>query len=135
MHNFIAENHQVLIGIVLGVAGVLLYPLVDLIPHYTWAILANLYLDIKHFGLVGTFKYRTTIKPTKQTIVEAIDWLWDMLRMIPLPPLQRALDKECDKVVRDFGNPVGKERMFLQDEGIPVKENKALHTYLDAIEN
>ena len=73
------------------------------------------------------------MKPRKQTVAWAIDCLWSILRKIPIPAIQRTLDKEENDVTKDFGSPEGLERVYLQDEGIAPAKNTTLLEYLERI--
>ena len=74
---------------------------------FTRVVLLNLWLDLVHFGLIGTLKYRSNLKPSKQTIEHAVNYVWNFMRNIPVPALQRALDKEKEKVISVLAKPKG----------------------------
>ena len=62
-----------------------------------------------------------------------VDILWESLRSIPIPAIQRALDKEEGEVTNTLGTPEGIDRVYLQDESIPPAKNTALLEYLERI--
>ena len=128
----LAEN-PILLGILLGALVMSSAPLLLQLPHILWASLQNLYLDLCHFGLVGTFKYRSNLKPSKQTVTTFVDSLWDFMRALPIPAVQAALDHESNKIIASFGNPVGQERVSMPEDGITLKENSTLINYLERI--
>ena len=74
---------------------------------FTRVVLLNLWLDLAHFGLIGTLKYRMNLTPSKQTIEHTVNYVWNFMRKIPVPPLQNALDKEKEKVISVLSKPNG----------------------------
>ena len=94
-------------GCIIGAAVMFLSPILLKFPHYAWATIKNLYIDFKHFGLLRTFKYRTQLAPRKQLVVQFVDFLWEAMRKIPLPALQKMMDREQSKITDAFGDCVG----------------------------
>ena len=108
------------------VVAIVMVPVVFKLPHYAWATIKNLYLDLNHFGLAGTVKYRTEIKPSKETVCWIVDSIWDTLRKIPIRCLQEKFDKEEQEMLKSLPYPPGIERVLLNEEGIAPEQNTAL---------
>lgn len=83
-------EHQGELNLVaIGAVAALLAPKALQLPHYTYATLQNIYLDLKYLGLAGTLKCRSNLTPRKATVQAGVNFAWDTMRLIPIPALQR----------------------------------------------
>ena len=83
------------------------------IPHYSYAIVLNIYLDLKYRGLWGTLVFRFSLKPRKQTLQSIVDYCWDSMRALKISKVDKLVDKEISTICANFDGKVPDERKYL----------------------